>query len=300
MKVIVTGGAGFIGSALLDELFKTSDIDIFAVTHKTPLAERHQQIKQLSGGLSALTLDKIQNLQPDVVFHLARPTFPTLRFFGRWLAGFQGGYLNKRLLNNLRKGAPRCKLVYLSGSLMYGEGRQGEKHLESAPLNPISYARQYVRTEAPIVSSLSDYNNQHLVIRVPWVLGNGSWFNWVYGTHHKKHGSIPFFGKGDNSMQFILLENLARHTIKLSQDLTAIGIRNIFGSATLTQYEFANQIATQLNCELDSSTVSFETAIQEAFRSNIELGTEFKLELDSYEQFDQRLKELIDGFLKNK
>ena len=183
---------------------------------------------------------------------------------------------------------------------MYGEGRQGEKHLESAPLNPISYARQYVRTEAPIVSSLSDYNNQHLVIRVPWVLGNGSWFNWVYGTHHKKHGSIPFFGKGDNSMQFILLENLARHTIKLSQDLTAIGIRNIFGSATLTQYEFANQIATQLNCELDSSTVSFETAIQEAFRSNIELGTEFKLELDSYEQFDQRLKELIDGFLKNK
>lgn len=300
MKVIVTGSAGFIGSAILDELIHHPGFEIIALTNKSPIAKKHQHLTQWTGGLSSLTQERIQSFKPDYIFHLARPTFPKFRSMGRWIAGYRGAFLNTQLLRNIKKGAPNCKLIYISGSLMYGESKKGERHLESSPINPTSYAKQYVKNEAPIIEALSTENNKHIAIRVPWVLGDGSWFRWIYKAHFQKNGSIPIFGKGKNLMQFILLENLAKESIQLALDEKATGIRNVFGNTTLTQQEFASLMLNILNCGIDLNTQSYESAIQDAFRTNIELGTEYSAELKINDHFDDRLNQLLNGFLKNK
>ncbi len=300
MKAIVTGGAGFIGKAILDELTQVQVVEIRAVINKTPLADRHQKLEKWSGGISTISAERLKQFQPEFIFHLARPTIPKWRMLGRVIAGFRGAYLNKSLIRRLEKHAPNCKLIYISGSLMYGESKHGEPHFENSPVRPISYARQYLESESPILKAIAKKNNKHIMIRVPWVLGDASWFQWIYVNHFRQEGTIPLFGNGQNIMQFITLESLAKTTVQIATDGDTQGIRNLFGEGQYTQLEFAQFMATKLKCELDNNTAYYEQAIQEAFKANIVLGSSFEVLSESEDTFKTRLHELTQRFLKDK
>lgn len=298
MKAIITGGSGFIGRSILDELKNQNDFEIRTVVHDAPLATRHQDFEQWSGGIAAITEKRLKQFEPDIILHLARPTMPQWRWIGRVVAGFQGAAMNKSLLKKIEEYAPNCKLIYLSGSLMYGES--SNPHFEKSPINPISYARQYVRIETPIIKSLEQKDNNHLVIRVPWVLGDGSWFQWIYADHFKKTGAIPLFGAGNNQMQFISRKSLAKTALSMAIDPKVNGIRNVFGETMMSQLGFAQMMTNQLKCELDSNTNFYEKAIQEAFQANIVLDSSFAFDRETREQFNGQLNELVQGLLQNK
>jgi len=74
MKALVTGGAGFIGSNLLEALIKDYDVtvlDNFHTGSMENLKDSNGLIKVIKGSCNdALTLD----LEPDIIFHMGIPS----------------------------------------------------------------------------------------------------------------------------------------------------------------------------------------------------------------------------------
>jgi len=274
-RVIVIGGSGFLGSRVLQELVKRG-YRVFATQNKNPLPV-HAQINPIEGGIAALTAKKIREINPLTIFHCARPTFPRLRKWGRWLAAEKARRLNKQLLHEIKESGLSPGLLFAAGSLSYGNGSVA--HDERSPLNPLSYARQYLRGERPFLKNPHAYPHPVLVLRFPWLLGDGSWFSWFYlkNIRHKK--PIPQFGNGENHLSIIDANDAAQLMVLYAEKGIGGGVYNIFSPQVYNQKEFLELVRQQFGCEIADYTHLYghkiEKAALEAFYSNILLTSKY-------------------------
>ncbi len=137
MKVLVTGGAGFIGSNLVkllcDKGYKVTVLDDLSSGYKSLVDRRAKFVKGAIG--TPQLLDKLLPGQ-EVVFHLAATstvtyslTNPRKYFENNFMAGVA-------LLEGMRRNKVK-KIVYSSSASSYGES--GEKFLRETDLtNPLS------------------------------------------------------------------------------------------------------------------------------------------------------------------
>ncbi len=270
-KALVTGGTGYLGNHVIEAL-RNDGYEIFAIRHKSDFTNT-KGINVLEGGLAAIDQKLINYLQPDMIFHLARPVLPRFRRWGRVMAAWQAAWLNRHLIAELRKTDMRPPLVFASGSLMYGNS--STPHDENAVRNPISYARQYVKGEMPIVDGLEKEIYPISIIRLPWLLGDGSWFRWFYlkNIHEKK--AIPTFGDLANMMEIVDVSDAAKFMIRIAE-ANQPGIYNLPSGSAISQKDFAELIATVFSVEqLDYKFLigNIEKEAFEAFTSNIMLKT---------------------------
>ncbi|MBU3926463.1 MAG: NAD(P)-dependent oxidoreductase, partial [Bacteroidetes bacterium] len=175
-KVIIIGVSGFLGSKVLDQII-SEGYQVFATQNKKAIP-RASEITIIQGGIKGLSTAKLKEIDPVAIFHCARPTFPYFKKWGRMLAAEKARRLNKRLVKQLEKSGLTTTLVFASGSLSYGNSDVA--HSERSPLNPLSYAKQYIRGESPFLKDHSDLKFKVIVLRFPWLLGKGSWFSWFY------------------------------------------------------------------------------------------------------------------------
>ena len=148
MKCIVTGGAGFIGSNLVDKLIENGhevlvfdDLSLGKKRNINKKAKFHKlNIASLDPTKKIVDLDKIGKLFEgvDTIFHLAAKTRvqPSIRNPYLWNTVNVGGTLN--LLNLARLHGVR-RFVFSSSSSVYGNVT--EENLptpETAPKNPLS------------------------------------------------------------------------------------------------------------------------------------------------------------------
>ncbi|NQU35676.1 MAG: NAD-dependent epimerase/dehydratase family protein [Bacteroidetes bacterium] len=146
-SVIVIGGSGYLGSAVTRQL-RDKGYKIYAVQNKS-IIESKDDISIIAGGIKGLTAKRISEINPAAIFHCARPTFPYFRKLGRSIAAYKASKLNSYLLRQIEKSGIIAPLLFASGSLTYGNSKNA--HDEQSPLAPISYARQYLSGELPIV-----------------------------------------------------------------------------------------------------------------------------------------------------
>ena len=275
-RAILIGASGFIGRKLHERL-NAAGIETLAVFHRNPVM-KSAGTSVLSGGISALTAKRIDDFHPDIIYHCARPTFPYFRKNGRRIAAFRAMQLNKRLIGNLGSSLSRPRLVFLSGSLMYGNAER--PHSEDSPLNPLSYAREYALGERPLIETTGRPEMKVNVVRLPWVLGNGSWFKWFYLDAMKRFGKIPVFGDRQNYMEIIDIEDVASFLLMIGRGSIGSGIINLPSQKAITQEEFVTLAGDVFNAGAANYRVlygkSLERASIEAFTSNILLTTKHK------------------------
>ncbi len=230
---------------------------------------------QISGGIRQVTSELIDDLRPEIIFHLARPVMPGFRKWGRHFAAHYAARLNSNLLKNLHKSSSKPLLVFASGSLMYGNSPN--RHLEDSPLNPISFARQYFKGELPIVEAAAKNTNPVQVFRLPWLLGDGSWFRWFYLNNIQQTKSIPKFGDAKNRMEIIDVRDAVRLMVKIAFENKTHGIINIPSSGAITQLQFLEKVARVFDAQVVDYSQLYpgktEKAILEAYTSNIVLAT---------------------------
>lgn len=149
--IIVTGGAGFIGSVLMAELNRLGFDDIILVDRigegekwKNLLGLKYQEYFQADEFFQACELEEMLE-QTDFIFHLGACSSTTEKDMEYLMRN------NVHFSKNLLAAAAEAKvpILYASSAATYGDGSQGYKDDHDVigglrPLNPYGYSKQLV------------------------------------------------------------------------------------------------------------------------------------------------------------
>ena len=221
MKVLVTGGAGFIGSHVVDALAACGHqvvvADNLSTGKRTNLdpAVRLYEVDLRSSDLAALFRD----VRPEVVVHLAAQASvsASMRSPGQDADVNIAGVVN--LLEQCRSTGVR-RIVYSStGGALYGEPERlpcTEEH-PIRPLSPYGVSKYVAEKYIELYGTL--YGLEYAILR----LAN------VYGPRQDPYGEagvvaifarrmavgeeVSIFGNGDQERDFVYVEDVAQATI---------------------------------------------------------------------------------------
>lgn len=223
------------------------------------------------GSLETFDPDWLDSFRPDVVLHMAR--LPGRGRIGRSLAARRGRRANVRLLAHLVQRLPNVHLVYVSGTLMYGD--RGEDDCdESTPLRPGSFAREYARAEEPWVRGQNSADLGITIVRPPWVIGPGSWFRNFYLRPAALRGAVPVYGPGSNWMSLLDVEDCAGAILHLAEGAPG-RVFNLFAPGQhVRQRDFSDEVARVLGCPVDpDQRAGGDAAVQAALTGSFRAQT---------------------------
>jgi len=241
-RIFILGGTGYVGSAVVRNLsVKKNDYTLLMLTRRAQVIKDLEHINTWSGNLVSFRLSLVDDFNPDTIIHMARMGGSDVA--GRLIAALRGKRANKRLLNHLQNMPHKPHIIYVSGTLAYGDCGRGQVS-EDTPVSPVSFARQYIIAEKPWMKALEEGTYPVSILRPPWIIGNSSWFKVFYINYMRKNGKIPLFGEGYNLMTFLDVDDCAgliAHATEIGQP----GLYyNLFTPGScMPQMEFASRLS---------------------------------------------------------
>ncbi len=270
----VLGGTGFIGSALTGVLTADTSVALTMLVHHSVPYRSLEGVNLVRGSLENFDFSWFGRFPPDVIFHLAR--LGGRSPLGRYVASNRGLKANRRLITGLAALDRPPVIVYVSGSLMYGNQPDGVVALESSLLAPTAYAKQYYRAEEPWLTTAVEAGLEVKMVRPGWIIGQGSWFRTFYWNHYVSTGRIPVYGDGNQLMSVVHVDDLAAMLARVPS--MGPGVINLFAGPPVTQSEFTLRLAKILQVTRESVPLGdvagrYGKAAAEALGSSIPLGT---------------------------
>ncbi len=190
----VTGGSGFIGS----EIIKNSDSPVRALVHRKDVQGSNVQLVYGSILADGPSFQKWLKGVMRVV-HVARPSSGGT--LGRYLIARKTRKAITTLISKIESSDVSSSTV-VHGSLSYGD--RGEEIIGTeSRIRPEGYARAYSIGEIPWIENLGS-GGEVQVVRAPWVIGNGSWFEMLY-----KGDIVPVIEGGNHWMSLVSVESLS-------------------------------------------------------------------------------------------
>lgn len=249
-RIFLLGGTGFIGRAVTRLLCADRTAhDLRLLIHRTAPFRELEQVDSHTGSLPRLDLALLDRFSPETIVHLARMSGRGK--IGRWLAARRGARANARLLAHLRTMSTPPHVIYVSGTLVYGDCGDSPVD-EASPLRPLAYAREYIRAEQPWMDALQAHELPVTLLRPPWIIGPGSWFDSFHLAHLRRHGTVPVFGDGRNVMSLLDVDDCAGLIVHAIRHAAPGKVHNLFVPGTsLTQLDFAQKLATATGALLE-------------------------------------------------
>ncbi len=242
-KLLVLGGTGFIGKELVKSLRLLGDVRLMMLIRSRISYFDLEDVDTITGDLGSFDLKQVHRFKPDVIIHLAR-----LRGrgrIGRSLASKRGETANRRIIHWLERELPDTKVVYVSGSLVYGNSASSLS--ESAPFNPTGFAREYLRAEMPWVEAQFNKTLNICIARPAWILGSGSWFYSSFVRPAIRDSAVPVYGSGENAMSLIDVRDCASLIARAGLcDHTPEAINLVGPTTDITQNKFAKLISERM------------------------------------------------------
>jgi len=203
-----------------------------------------EDVNLVVDSLTRWDLSWITTFQPDTIIHVAR--LAGAGRLGRAWASRRGRRANQRLVDWLVSRAPNTRVVYVSGTLVYGD-RGDEEVDEASALDPIAFAREYIRAESPWMEAQLSGALPVTIVRPPWVVGPGSWFQAHYVRPARRDGGVPLYGSGDNWMTLLDVEDCAGAIVHLAErDRLPKAVNLLAPDQWTRQRDFADVLARLL------------------------------------------------------
>jgi dTDP-glucose 4,6-dehydratase len=257
MKILVTGGAGFIGSAFVKEAVKRGwDVAVLdALTYAGDL----ERLKEIEGHYRFYCVDltnreavfnTLGNFKPEIVVHFAaeshvdRSILDPLKF----IKSNVEGTLN---LLDASKELGVEKFINISTDEVYGELDEKEQFTEDSPLNPSSpYSVSKASADMLGRAYYRTYNLPVITVRPSNTYGPWQYpekFIPVVIIKAFKNEPIPVYGTGMNIRQWLYIEDCVNAIILITEKGKAGKIYNVAGPDELRNLEVVKMILKIMN-----------------------------------------------------
>lgn len=260
MTVLVTGGAGFIGSHLVDSLLERGT----AVQVFDNMSAGNELYLERWAGNERFNFIKGDLTQPsklnyifegcDTIYHLAAN--PEVR---SWLASPENQFKQNveatfNLLEDIRKNDGINLLVFTSTSTVYGEATKIPTPETYAPLKPISnYGASKLAAEAMICSYASMYGFQSVIYRMANIVGPRSGHGVIYDFIEKLRKDplkLEVLGDGTQSKSYLYVEDCIEGMIYGAETTNEdVEILNIGSEDRVTVLEIARIVIEEMGLE---------------------------------------------------
>lgn len=238
MKVLVAGGAGFIGSHLIDALLGQGHdvvcVDNFFIGTKENIAhlKSNQHFTFYERDLSEIgqVLPVFEKEQVDYVYHLAANSDIQASAQNPMIE-YQNTYSTTFVLLECMRLCGVKKLFFASTSAVYGEQMGTHVGEDTVPLRPISYYGGAKLGSEGIIASFAYMNDMSvLVFRFPNVIGprltHGVIFDFV--KRLKANPShLRILGDGQQSKPYIYVLDLVRAIMRFQEVPQGVTIYNV-------------------------------------------------------------------------
>jgi UDP-glucose 4-epimerase len=257
MKVAVTGGAGFIGSNLVDRLMTTGHhvtvIDNLSGGHKNFIAHhtgspRFRFVKADVRNTAKLTAALGPEI--DLVFHLAANADiargvddPTLDLQHSVLATFS-------LLQAMRHHGIK-RLVYTSGSGVYGDRGTKYSSEDFGPLEPVSmYGASKLGAEALISAFAHLFEMQAWIVRPANIIGPRATHGVVFDFMRrlkKDPTQLKILGDGKQSKAYLHVDDVIDALLLVQRKAKErVNFFNMSSDSFITVNSIADEIVSQM------------------------------------------------------
>lgn len=265
MKVLVAGGAGFIGSHLIDALLAEGNdvvcVDNFFIGTKENIAHLKNNAHFKFYEQDLTDLDKVLEIfkkeQVEYVFHLAANSDIQASAQSPMIE-YKNTYSTTFILLECMRQCGVKKLFFASTSAVYGEQMGAEVSEEAVALKPISYYGGAKLGSEGIISSFAYMNDMSvLVFRFPNVIGPRLTHGVIYDfvKRLKEDPShLKILGDGRQSKPYIYVLDLVNAIMHFKDAPKGVTLYNV-GVETQTS---VTQIA-EIVCEkMGLSGIPFE------------------------------------------
>lgn len=238
MKVMVAGGAGFIGSHLIDALLDEGDdvvcVDNFFIGTKDNIAHLHgnPHFKFYEQDLTDLDrmLEIFRAEQVEYVFHLAANSDIQASAQSPMIE-YKNTYSTTFILLECMRLCGVKKLFFASTSAVYGEQMGAEVSEEAVALKPISYYGGAKLGSEGIISSFAYMNDMSvLVFRFPNVIGprltHGVIFDFVKRLKEDP-SHLRILGDGRQSKPYIYVLDLVDAIMRFKDAEKGVTLYNV-------------------------------------------------------------------------
>lgn len=256
MKILVTGSAGFIGSAFIRRVLGTTDHSIRAFTHHTSernllrlTLDNNFQTERKRGGVELIYGDLSDTLGlcegVDAVVHFAARTFVDQSILDPrpFIESNVIGTFN--LLEDVRRYDVK-KYIQVGTDEVYGSILEGA-YTEDAPLNPTNpYSASKAAGDTLAISYAHTYGLNTVITRTENNYGPWQHPQKVFPTFVRKllaGQKLPLYGDGKHVRQWLWVDDHVDALLHLLQTPTSPGsIYHIAGAQELENLELARRI----------------------------------------------------------
>lgn len=239
MKVLVTGGSGFIGTRLIDELLKEGhEVTIY---DKRPSA-KYPQMVVLADVRDEEALTKASKGM-DVIYNLAAEHADNVTPLSLYEEVNVGG------AENVVKAAEKNgikKIIFTSSVAIYGLNRgEPDESFEAQPFN--EYGRTKYEAEKVFIKwQKSSDDNSLVIIRPSVIFGENNRGN-VYNLMNQiNSGKFIMVGNGENKKSMGYVGNIAKLLSSLIDSKEGVTIYNFADKPDLKSIEIVNIIKDEL------------------------------------------------------
>jgi len=297
---VVTGGAGFIGSNLVEGLNRSGENDILVVDEFSDVS----QVRNLAGCRIADYQDKEDFLMSiersglpsstSAVFHMGACS-NTMAEDGRYVMKTNFDY-SKRLLHACVDS--NVPLIYASSAAVYGRGTSfAESEHYEYPLNAYAFSKQlfdsYVRKEADRISS------QVVALRYFNVYGprethKASMASIVYQMfkQYSKHGRLRLFrgtggyGDGEQRRDFISVDDIVSVNLFFLENPELSGIFNVGTGRSRSFNDVGLAVINTIRATLRESPITLKDSVADGLIEYFDIPDTLKSRYQSFTEAD--------------